>query len=71
MTDAAGNSDSAGETLLVRKLVRCRSDRVAKAGSWRQVRDQRANGGSYCRNDDDRRTARRAPVRLQRAAGRW
>ena len=52
VSDAAGNTDSAGQTLLVRKLVRCQSDRVDKTGSWRQVRDERANGGSYCGNDD-------------------
>jgi hypothetical protein len=51
VTDQAGNSESVGRTLLVRKLVRCRSDQVAKVGSWNLVRDDRANGGSYCRND--------------------
>ena len=51
VTDEAGNSESAGRTFLVRKLIRCRSDKVDKTGSWTIVRDDRANGGSYCRND--------------------
>ena len=53
VTDEAGNSDSVGETVLVRQLIRCRSDQVSKTGSWEVVQERGANGGSYCRNDDD------------------
>jgi hypothetical protein len=52
VSDEAGNSDSVGQTVLVRQLIRCRSDQVAKTGSWQVVRDDRANGESFCRNDD-------------------
>ncbi len=56
VTDEAGNSSSVGQTVLVRQLIRCRSDRVLKTGSWSVVQNDRANGGSFCRNDAQRST---------------
>ena len=56
VTDEAGNSETVGRTLLVRKLTRCRSDRVSKSGGWEVVQNRRANGGSFCRNDGDRKS---------------
>ena len=53
VTNEAGNATSVGRTVLVRRLIRCHADRVTKTGSWTNVRNRRANGGSYCRNDSD------------------
>jgi M6 family metalloprotease-like protein len=62
-TDEAGNATSTGDTVLVRRLVRCDGDRVDRSGSWRVVQDERANGGRYCRSD--RRQDTRDVLRLR------
>jgi PKD repeat protein len=50
VTDSRGRSDSVSEKILVRRAVKCRSSKVERTGSWRQVSSLNAPNGQYCDN---------------------